>query len=275
MTAVLTARRCAELGWPVFPWGRHAPLTEHGQNDATTDATIIREWWCRWPNATPAIRTGRETGVVALDIDVGHADGANGLDSLDDLGLPFHPQTPTCSTPRGGLHVLFAPPGGEVLTRTIAPGLEIKGERGSIILAPGPGRAWDPHLGIDTPLALMPEQLIPGAPERPTTAGTRPVVPQPLGRYAEAALDRAVANILDAPAGQQRDTLNRESYGIGQLVAGGIMPSAVALDALLWAGPQLISHDHRRPWRETEKMIRAAFLDGLRDPRRPVGRRYG
>jgi hypothetical protein len=108
----------------------------------------------------------------------------------------------------------------------------------------------------------------------PETAA--PIRPQRLSRYAEAALDGAIKAIVSAPAGQQRDTLNREIYGIARLVAGGTMPAGLAIESLQWAGRQLRSYDRRRPWRlaELDKLVRTAFVDGLARPRQPDQRPY-
>jgi hypothetical protein len=266
----------ASRGWPLSPWGQRGndkfPLTPHGKDDATTDPAIIEKWWSRRPDALPSIVTGEPSGVVVLDIDV-RPDGS-GYDSLDDLGVAFHVETPTAHTPSGGCHCLFAWPGHFVKTvaGALGPFLDIRADLGSVIMPPGPGRYWDPHLGLDTPIATMPDWMVLPEAERPR-AGHRPIVPQALSAYGEAALDAAIKAILDAPNGTQRDTLNRECFAIGGLVAGGILPSATALELLLWAGRRMVAHDPRRPWRDTDKLVRAAFVDGLRCPRQPEGRR--
>jgi hypothetical protein len=268
----------AGRGWPVFPVrfnrdpnARKYPLTPHGMNDATLDEATIGEWFGRcWPNAVPAIVTGEPSDVIALDIDIRH-DGS-GFDSLEELGVYDHPIAPTAHTPRGGCAVLFKWPGHFVKTCSgeLAPHLDIRGDRGSVILPPGPGRFWDPHLGKDTPIPEMPEWMMIAEPATMT-----PILPsrkrQPLSRYAEAALDGAVAAILKAPDGQQRDTLNRESYSIGRLVAGGVLPADLALRALAGAAQRMRSFNPGRPWRATEldKMVRLAFADGLTQPRQP------
>jgi putative DNA primase/helicase len=261
----------ARRGWPVFSVGANKhPLTRHGVLDATTDIAVIWEWWCTRPDAIPTIATGERSGVVALDIDL--RPGLSGFDSLEDLGVSLHPETPTSHTPRGGCHLLFAWPGHFVKTVAgkLGRGLDIRGDGGSLMLPPGPGRWWDPHLGPDLPLAPMPAWMI-LEPEHQVDASPRPILRQPLSRYGEAALDNAVNRIIAAPAGQQRDTLNREAYGIARLVAGGDIPSPLALEALCWAARQMRSHDPRRPWRhnDVKKAVQAAFIDGLARPRRP------
>jgi hypothetical protein len=269
----------AARAWPVFPvrfnrdpTAKKYPLTPHGMNDAAIDETKIREWWERWPNAVPAILTGDASGVIALDIDI-RPDGS-GFDSLDKLGVSTHPIAPTAHTPRGGCALLFRWPGHFVKTSVgeLGPHLDIRGDRGSVILPPGPGRFWDPLLGPNTPIPPMPAWMAIGetaAPKLPATH--RPARPQRLSRYAEAALDDAVATIINAPTGQQRDTLNREIYSIARLVAGGEMPAGLAMESLQWAVRRLQSFDAHRPWRpgELDKLVRTAFADGLARPRQP------
>jgi putative DNA primase/helicase len=270
----------AARGWPVSPWGtrgnRKFPLTGHGHLDATTDRGILEQWWTRWPGAIPAVATGEPSGVVALDIDIRPA--ASGFDSLGELGIAAHPEGPTTHTPQGGCAVLFRWPGYFVKTCSgeLAPHLDIRGDGGSLILPPGPGRLWDPHLGPDTPLPPMPEWMRIVEPEsqpiRPDGALLRP---QRLSRYAETALDKAVKAVTSAPEGQQRDTLNREAYSMGGLAAGGCLPAGLALEALLWAARQVRSYDLRRPWRTAElaKIVQSAFADGLVRPRQPERQR--
>jgi putative DNA primase/helicase len=220
----------------------------------------------------PSIVTGEPSGIVALDIDI-RPDG-NGFDSLDELGIAFHPDAPTAHTPQGGCALLFSWPRHFVKSTAskLAPFVDIRGDGGSLILPPGPGRFWDPHLDPDTPIPPMPAwmEIAEAAAPEPRLAQL-PARPQQLSRYAEAALDGAVKAIVDAPAGQQRDVLNREIYSIARLVAGGVMPPGLAIESLQWAARRLRSFDPRRPWRpsELEKLVRAAFADGLARPRQP------
>lgn len=253
--------------WQTTPEGRKIPLTEHGRSDATIDKAQIIDWWRRWPNALVAIATGEESGVVAVDIDV--TAECSGFDTLEELGVTTHPETPTAHTPRGGCHLLFRHPGRFVKTIAgkLGRGLDIRGDGGSLILPPGPGRAWDAHLGIDTPLAsfpawaVIPDEIRKVAQAAPVSGG--------LSRYGEVALDNAIRRIVTAGPGSQEATLNTECYSVGRLVGGAVIPASLALDALLWAAGRMPSHDARRPWRarELDRKVRDAFTDGLRQPR--------
>jgi putative DNA primase/helicase len=271
MSAVVDAALgYARRGWPVFPMSpRKTPLTEHGLLDATTDSEMIMGWGRRWPGMVPAIATGGPSGVVALDVDM--KPGAWGVDALQELGVGLHPAMPTTHSPSGGFHLLFAWPGRFIKTIAgkLGPGLDIRGDGGSLMMPPGPGRSWDPHLGPDTPLAPMPTWMeIPEAePSRPNVAPS-PAVGE-LSRYCEAAVDEAYRRIVEAPAGQQETTLNREAFGLATLVGGWGMPPALALDVLRKAAFRMPSFDRRRPWRpkELERKISDAFTAGLRHPR--------
>jgi Bifunctional DNA primase/polymerase, N-terminal len=275
MSVALTAALgYAKRTWPVFPMSaRKVPLTEHGLSDATVDEAIIGAWWERNPDATPAIATGEPSGIVALDIDA--KPGAYGFDSFEALGVTFHLVTPTAHTPNGGCHCLFRWPGFFVKTIAgkLGPGLDVRGDGGSLMMPPAPGRSWDPHLGLDVPIAPMPEWMAIREPsvER-SVAPSKPV--GELSPYCEAALDNALRRIVEATAGQQETTLNREAFGLGRLVGTWGMPPGLALDTLRLAAARMPSFDWRRPWRpkDIERKITDAFTAGLRHPRE---RRHG
>jgi hypothetical protein len=260
---------------PVFPVNpsTKAPLISaeeggRGFHDASRDRQVIDSWRRRFPNALFATPTGAEAGLVVLDIDVTEA--TSGWDALEEIGVTTAPETPMSHTPRGGTHCYFVHPGHFVKTIAgkLGRGLDIRGDGGSVILPFGPGRRWDPHFGPDTPLAPMPPwMVIPEPAPVPISAEPRPG--GNLSRYAEAALDNAVARILKAGRGEQEVTLNGEAFGIGQLAGGSVIPPALALDAMLWAARRMPSFDARRPWRpvDLERKVKGAFTDGLREPR--------
>lgn len=100
------ALKYARMGWYVIPchyittegdcscgfrrdaeskhtYGKHpmAHLVPHGQNQATTDEALIREWWTKEPNANIAINLFK-SGLVAVDIDPRNG-GWEGIDSIE------------------------------------------------------------------------------------------------------------------------------------------------------------------------------------------------
>jgi hypothetical protein len=268
-----SAFRYAARGWPVwFQTPQKTPYAgTHGANDATTDREKLREM-CR-PDSVPSVRTGEVSGIVGLDIDI--KGDRNGLGSLEELGITFHPETPTVHSPSGGLLLLFRWPGRSVRTTCdkIGRGLEVKGDNSWCTLPPGPSRFWDPHLGIETPLAPMPAWMV--------VNENKPVQLEPvsrlqgrpsdgLSRYGEGAFDAAVKAIMRAPQGAQEKTVNAEAYSLGQLVAGGEIPERLALDGLIAAARRMPSYDSGRPWNPDKlaEKIKRAVAEGKAVPRR-------
>jgi len=88
----------AAQGWRVFPLhnptsagcscqkpdcnnstGKH-PRISNGLKGASLDASRIRGWWAKWPDANIGVATGPGSGVFVLDVD-----GAKGQASLGAL----------------------------------------------------------------------------------------------------------------------------------------------------------------------------------------------
>jgi putative DNA primase/helicase len=270
MSAVLNAALdYARRGWPVFPCNSmKRPLTPRGFLDASDDEAQIRA--SSWDGACVAVATGKRSGLVVPDIDI--RESGSGIDSLQLLGVNFHSKTLTAHTPSGGIHIFYQWPGYEVPCSAgkLGAHLDVRGDGGYIILPPGPGRSWDPHLGLGTPLAPMPEWMLPKEPEQIRMTPRGPI--RPAGKhspYAEGALRRAYWAIVRAPDGTQEATLNAEAFSLGTLVAsGGVLPQT-ALALLKAAAERMPTYDRRRPWRakEVEQKMANAFTAGLQNPR--------
>jgi len=153
-TPLAAALSYAARGWPVFPVhgirpqgalctcgrrdcgspGKH-PRTENGLKDATLDASVIRGWWRRWPDAGVAIATGR--GLVVIDIDV----HKGGDDSLVDArrALGDLPESVEVITGSGGRHIYLAAPEGVVVRCSagqLGPGLDVRADGGYVVAPP-------------------------------------------------------------------------------------------------------------------------------------------
>lgn len=71
MTPLEAALAYASWGWavlPVVPNGK-IPASAHGVKDATTDETVIRNWWETNPNYNVGIAAGKRSGIIVFDID--------------------------------------------------------------------------------------------------------------------------------------------------------------------------------------------------------------
>jgi putative DNA primase/helicase len=138
--------------------------------DATTDETIVRQWWARWPDANVGVATGAASGLVVLDVDPRNG----GDESLRDLEARYGPlaDTVTALTGGGGCHYyLSLPPGAAIRSRRLLPGVELKAEGGYVVAPPSlhpSGRRYEWELGHapdELPLSPLPPWLL-SEPER-------------------------------------------------------------------------------------------------------------
>ena len=209
----LVLRYVVAFGWrihPVLPKAKR-PLIKDHLNRSTSDVGQLLLWEREFPRCRWGLATGERSGVVVIDIDKRPEHW--GLDSLKELDLDGRgPATPTVHTPSGGLHWYFRWPGcyvrstaGALPDRRKCPGVDIRGDGGSAILPPEPGRFWDEHLGLDLPLAELPPWAKP-VPEQPARAPERryynPASNGDFTAYGEAAIDSIVDEIRSAGVDQ-------------------------------------------------------------------------
>ncbi len=156
-----------ERGWPVFPIksGDKKPLTEHGFKDASTVPAQINKWMKKYPNANWAIATGSTSGVFVVDADL-KTGGRTAWVALCNEHDPI--TTLVAQSGGGGLHYYFKYPnsGRKIKSGTgvLAPGIDIKGDGGYIIVPPSITQA--PYI-FDVPptkveVADAPEWLLEG-----------------------------------------------------------------------------------------------------------------
>lgn len=100
--------------------GKH-PRIKAWQVEASADEATVRKWWRTWPTANIGLATGKESGVVVVNID-----GDKGRASLASL-MQEHDWVPKTASVRSGhgLHLYFRSPEQLVRTRTaVVPGLD-------------------------------------------------------------------------------------------------------------------------------------------------------
>jgi P4 family phage/plasmid primase-like protien len=159
------ALRYIRMGWPVIPLRGKIPLTKNGSHDATLDEKQALEWWTKWAEANIGVATGHR--FFALDVDI-KGGGEESFDFLRHQHGAF-PDTAEQITGTGGRHLLFLPPDFPVRNSTsaIAPGIDIRGVGGYIVVAPSihpeTKRAydWDGLREIEEqPIAAAPAWLL-------------------------------------------------------------------------------------------------------------------
>ena len=155
--------------------GKH-PCTQHGKDDATTAPETISKWWKRRPTAQVGMNCGASC-VVVLDVDVREAkDGHEAWATMAAEHGAVLEAAPMAETPHHGFHAFFRVNGDRIGCPTdepLGPGIDVKGEGGSVILpsANSPGRDWMPGHELDAlPLPELPRAVA----ERLTYTTTHP-----------------------------------------------------------------------------------------------------
>lgn len=254
--------------------GKH-PRTLHGLKEASRNPDQLWQWWQRWPDANVGIRTGRESGLVVLDVDVRHG----GEVSLETLEATFDrlPSTLTAHSGGGGRHLYFQHPGQHIPNSVQLggyAGLDVRGDGGYIVAPPSLHQSGQRYVWEDAsrPPAVLPRWFcevltLPGRPERSV-----PPIPRrpPQGEAAETfwlqlALERA-----------RPGTRNRTGYWLAcRLREAGVGLEAAEAILLRYAA-QVATGDHPYQDREALASLRSAYQSlALDQPSTPRGAQRG
>jgi hypothetical protein len=255
--ALQIALEAARSGLPVFPCrSDKRPAIKGGRGflDATTEPGEVRALFARAPGATlVGVPTGPRSGFDVLDIDPRH-DGH--LWEQENAGLL--PETRVHTTMGGGRHYLFRHCSGVTNSAgKVAPGVDVRGEGGYIIIPPSPGY----EVVEDRPLAPWPLGLL-----RRVVGRSQPV-PRPNGQYpgevpSEARVRGFVQHQLDRISAAQDGTKHDTLRDAVMICAGleGVDLRWLAKAALA-ALPTSV-----KDWRGAEKTIGWAIEHGVAAP---------
>ncbi|KAB8190586.1 DNA primase [Nonomuraea phyllanthi] len=287
------ALAAAARGWHVFPLApydkRPLPGFTAWEAHATTDTALIRHMWVRGP-FNIGIACG-PSNLVVLDLDVpkpgehppaawarpGINDGSDVLASLcEEASQPLPLETFMVRTRLGGTHLYFTAPASLDLRNTAGKlGWKIDTRaRGGYVVAPGstvtlPDGTGSYDVLHDPPPAPLPSWLaahLTAPPPASTTSAAAVLIVCGGDRaagYALAALRGEIQRVLDAVPGTRNTTLNLAAFALGQLIAAGLLPRALA-EACLLNAAEATGLD----FREAFTTIRSGLDSGLRRPRR-------
>ncbi|HEY8561270.1 MAG TPA: bifunctional DNA primase/polymerase [Pyrinomonadaceae bacterium] len=139
--------RCSCREWRVCRCQGKHPRTPNGFYDATIDENKIIDWWEKYPDANIGLLTGKESGIIVLDIDR-NKDGEYSIRDLQDFyknafksDLEFEPLPGTLIsfTGAGGRHLYFKYPLEYPIknsTSKIGNGLDIRANNGFVVAPP-------------------------------------------------------------------------------------------------------------------------------------------
>ena len=272
LDAALAAHALGLHPIPVTPGAKHPPLIKWTSYQ-TRQPTVqeITQWWNTWPRANVAILTGTSGGIDVIDFDVDK-----------DGNLPTWPGTEhflstecVVQTPRGGRHYYFRhTPGIKNSTGKLAPGVDVRGEGGYVLIPPSivDVKPYETAIGSlaetqgpfsEWILKALGRSAILTVDE--AAAGEKP---GSLSPYAEKVVEREVKKIKATPDGTRNNQLNKSAFDLGRYIGGGDMPrkdveeklTAAALEAGL-------------DKKEISATIKSGIDKGLLKPRRLKRRR--
>jgi hypothetical protein len=243
----------AARGWHVFPLRPNdkRPAVAGWETRATTDLKRIERCWGSG-RFNIGIATG-PSGLAVVDLDQAkpgvtappdwRLPGVHwGLDVLTVLAERYRQDLPVSTfrtvTASGGEHLYFTAPVGVGLRNTAGKLgwlIDTRAQGGYVVAAGSviDGHAYEADDTAD--LAELPGWL--------TALLTDAASPPPVldaavdsvarrSRYAAAAMRGELDRLLDAPVGQRNHTLNAAAFALGQLIAAGLIPEHLAIDAL-------------------------------------------
>ena len=243
-----------------------ACLCCHGFHAATLDPGRLAEMLRLHPRGLLATRTGAASGTVVIDVD------PPGIGTMRILvGEGMLPRTLAAVTGRGGYHLLYAHPGGKIMSGAGkgGPGIDVKADGGYIVAPPSVHPvtrrpySWLGSSGDDlTPLpGFWVERLSERTrPARPAQAVSIPA--RGRGGYAQAALRGELEDVLAAAEGARNVALHLSAWNLGQLVAGGMLP-ADRTEALLCQAGERIG----LPAAEVRRTVASGFRAAAQHPR--------
>jgi hypothetical protein len=233
--------------WSVFPVGRNKiPLTPHGRNDATCNEDKIREWSDQFPDANIAIATGKESGLLVIDVD--DEEGAENFRKLKErINIP---KSPIVKSARGW-HLYFRSPGNCPCSQgRLGRHIDVRCVGGSITAPPSiheSGHEYYWIVPLSLPLPRLPVALYPLLYKPEVVIHRNPIKCEDIRVLAD--------DVASAPKGERNATLNRAAFIAGRMVAEGKTTHDAAYRALYEAG-RAAGLEHRE--------VRATIKSGLK-----------
>jgi hypothetical protein len=256
-----------DTGAPLLPINGKVPAIKRWRAGASRDPSVLEDYRRQFGSHI-GFGWALTLGIVVTDSDESH--GQHGLLDFQRLDgrNPREVETPTATSPTGGLHHYWAT-GGHAYRNVRLPGtaVDIKTVGGFVAVPDvidniGNGRTWL-RAPWDMPMALAPPWVDAALRQEPTRSPTETpdLPPSESDRdFAREALARACARIAFAPGGTQDSTRHRECFFIGLQVARGAIDRDEALAALVRAA--LAMPTYGLPWRDLERRVEKSLAAG-------------
>lgn len=257
------ALRLAREGVAVFPVGPDkAPRVPGGFHSASTEERMILEWESKGLWALDAM-IGCQPAADQVVIDVDPRNGGENTLAL----FPALPRTRTTKTRSDGRHYWLTIEPGTEMRGKLGPGIDVKRHgKGYVVIPPSAGYSYVVKGRMaKAPRWLLDELVV----ERTFTPGVAATSPryfpfQTGSPYGEAALKNGLTELRGAGEGVRHETLNKVSFTLGMLAAGGELDPDKTCQAILDAAIDIGLDEEdavdvlRRGWFAGEKQPRSA-----------------
>ena len=245
-------------GWRIHPCRPDKrPYLLAWQKNASSNESQIRKWWEQYPDAIIGCACGPKSGIWVIDADL-----PDGPDELERLNLPA---TLGAKTGSGGIHRFFTWNGYNIKnsSKRIAPGIDVRGDGGYVILPPSPHPDGGQYKWLDkSEIIHAPDWLCQKA-EKPPQQEYTPISTG-ITTYGQSALTQEMTNMMAAPEGTRNQTLNNAALKLGSLVAGGQLDENTVKNALMSCAMTIGLQKN-----EASKTIHSGFQKGIQTPRKP------
>ena len=256
-----------DMGWSFTPLAGKRPTLKGWQDRPRETLDEVLAWA---DQGNVGLRTGRVSGVVAIDVDPG-AD-------ISQLDLPG---TVTALTGRPGafhLYYMCDEPLGNSSGK-LSPHVDVRADGGQVVFPgsehPDTGAlyAWaEGYEPWNVEIAPLPAHILEclRVPDRPKTKPSTPAgdVPAKARHYAQTAMKMELHAVCGAPEGGRNQTLNRAAFSLGTLIGGGYIDRAEVEQALMAAAESCgLIADPDDGEARTRNTICSGIEAGMRDPR--------
>lgn len=243
------ALHLASLGMKIIPLkpGLKVPADSGWQDQASSDSTVIKNWFEARPKMNYGIACG-QSGILVVDLDVKRGD--NGISNWRALSTGLNLNTFEVETPSGGLHLYFWGDGFRNSAGTIARGVDLRAS-GGYVVGPGSqtadgtyfsGLPWYFPDTRDIQTASEPLKDLLGSRKAAESLDSGGVLTAPgapvstrISKAQTESLGRNILGLLNAGEGTRNATLNQSAFEIGSLVRDGVVSRQGAKSLLLKA----------------------------------------
>jgi hypothetical protein len=241
-------------------------LSCHGFYAATRDPHRLAGMLRLHPRGLLAVRTGAVSGTVVIDVD---PPGIGTMRMLVSEGVL--PRTLAAVTGRGGYHLVYAHPGGKIMSGAGkgGPGVDVKADGGYVVAPPSVHPVTRrPYSWLGSPddeLTPLPGFWAGRLREtaRPPRSGQTVSIPvRGRGGYAQAALRGELEDVLAACDGTRNVALHLAAFNLGQLVAAGMLAVDRTEGLLCQAGERI-----GLPAAEVRRTVASGFRAAAQYPR--------